>query len=180
MGVSGLYPHGDFPISAHRGHAIWPARQPCRDPNGRPFVRLGWVVSTPRRIWARLSFTSPLVFQWDGYLLVEHSSRSGILVRVEGPLVTRPADPYHRARAEAYNRALVAYSSPRHRPPDQRLWVEHAADPYRRRRLARVAAYLHGVPGGRVCATNCCGRQRTPLPLHRRRHHQRDRPPGRS
>ena len=50
-----------------------------------------------------------MVFDTDGYLLVENPAGSGRLTRVQGPLVTQPTNA-HAIITEAYNRALIAYS----------------------------------------------------------------------
>jgi hypothetical protein len=50
-----------------------------------------------------------MVFDTDGYLLIENPAGSGRLTRVQGPLVNQPANA-HALITEAYNRALIAYS----------------------------------------------------------------------
>ncbi len=120
-----------------------------------------------------------MVFDTDGYLLVERPAGSGKLVRVQGPLVTQPANA-HAIVTEAYNRALIAYSDLKTPVgPDQRLRAEHAgAGPVWAEASRCILADVHGVPRGRVRATNCGGRQRTPLPMHRRRGRRRDHEPA--
>src|SRR3984885_6978697 len=54
-------------------------------------------------------FQVPMVFDTDGYLLIENPAGSGRLTRVQGPLVTQPVNA-HAIVTEAYNRALIAYS----------------------------------------------------------------------
>ncbi len=77
-------------------------------PNQAPISGLAGLIYTPENPGETL-FQVPLVFDTDGYLLVERPAGSGKLVRVQGPLVTQPANG-HAIVTEAYNRALVAYS----------------------------------------------------------------------
>ena len=77
-------------------------------PNQAPISGLAGLLYTPENPGETL-FEVPLVFDTDGYLLVERPAGSGILVRVQGPLVTPPANA-HAIVTEAYNRALIAYS----------------------------------------------------------------------
>src|ERR1700761_2677877 len=77
-------------------------------PNQAPISGLASLIYTPENPGDTL-FQVPMVFDTDGYLLVERPAGSGILVRVQGPLVSQPA--YSQAViTEAYNRALIAYS----------------------------------------------------------------------
>src|ERR1700723_3613235 len=77
-------------------------------PNQAAISGLASLIYTPENPGETL-FQVPLVFDTDGYLLVERPVGSGKLVRVQGPLVTQPANSQELV-TEAYNRALVAYS----------------------------------------------------------------------
>jgi hypothetical protein len=77
-------------------------------PNQVPISGLASLIYTPENPGETL-FQVPMVFDTDGYLLVERPAGSGRLVRVQGPLVNQPANA-HAIVTEAYNRALVAYS----------------------------------------------------------------------
>ncbi len=77
-------------------------------PNQAPITGLASLIYTPENPGETL-FQVPMVFDTDGYLLIESPSGSGRLVRVQGPLVTQPANA-HAIITEAYNRALIAYS----------------------------------------------------------------------
>jgi hypothetical protein len=77
-------------------------------PNQAVISGLASLIYTPENPGETL-FQVPLVFDTDGYLLVERPVGSGKLVRVQGPLVTQPAHS-QAIVTEAYNRALVAYS----------------------------------------------------------------------
>ncbi len=77
-------------------------------PNQAPISGLASLIYTPENPGETL-FQVPMVFDTDGYLLVESPAGSGRLVRVQGPLVTQPANA-HAIITEAYNRALIAYS----------------------------------------------------------------------
>ena len=79
-----------------------------RGPNQAAISGLASLIYTPENPGETL-FQVPMVFDTDGYLLVEKPAGSGILVRVQGPLVNQPANA-HAVITEAYNRALVAYS----------------------------------------------------------------------
>ena len=77
-------------------------------PNQAAITGLASLIYTPENPGETL-FQVPMVFDTDGYLLVESPAGSGRLVRVQGPLVTQPANA-HAIITEAYNRALIAYS----------------------------------------------------------------------
>jgi len=77
-------------------------------PNQVPISGLASLIYTPENPGETL-FQVPMVFDTDGYLLVERPAGSGKLVRVQGPLVNPPANA-HAIVTEAYNRALIAYS----------------------------------------------------------------------
>jgi hypothetical protein len=77
-------------------------------PNQVPITGLASLIYTPENPGETL-FQVPMVFDTDGYLLVERPAGSGKLVRVQGPLVSQPANA-HAIVTEAYNRALIAYS----------------------------------------------------------------------
>ena len=77
-------------------------------PNQAPISGLASLIYTPENPGETL-FQVPMVFDTDGYLLVERPAGSGHLVRVQGPLVSQPTNA-HAMMTEAYNRALVAYS----------------------------------------------------------------------
>src|SRR3984957_18687525 len=77
-------------------------------PNQAAISGLASLIYTPENPGETL-FQVPLVFDTDGYLLVERPVGSGKPVRVQGPLVTQPAKS-QAIVTEAYNRALVAYS----------------------------------------------------------------------
>jgi hypothetical protein len=77
-------------------------------PNQTPISGLASLIYTPENPGETL-FQVPMVFDTDGYLLIENPAGSGRLVRVQGPLVTQPANA-HAVITEAYNRALIAYS----------------------------------------------------------------------
>ena len=117
-----------------------------------------------------------MVFDTDGYLLVESPAGSGSLVRVQGPLVTQPANA-HAIVTEAYNRALIAYSDLK--TPKAPINVyglsTQQLDPYGQKPLGAAwlasTAYLVGeyvqptVTGGNGHLYRCIAR----------RHHQRHR-----
>jgi hypothetical protein len=77
-------------------------------PNQVPISGLAGLIYTPEKPGETL-FQVPMVFDTDGFLLVERPAGSGHLVRVQGPLVSQPANA-HAIVTEAYNRGLVAYS----------------------------------------------------------------------
>ena len=77
-------------------------------PNQAAISGLASLIYTPENPGETL-FQVPMVFDTDGYLLVERPAGSGILARVQGPLVSQPANA-HAIVTEAYNRALVAFS----------------------------------------------------------------------
>src|ERR1700734_4076541 len=62
-------------------------------PNQAPISVCAGLIYTPENPGQTL-FQVPLVFDTDGYLLVERPMGSGKLVRVQGPLVTQPADSH--------------------------------------------------------------------------------------
>src|ERR1700722_5022216 len=77
-------------------------------PNQAGISGLAGLIYTPENPGETL-FQVPMVFDTDGFLLVEKPAGSGILVRVQGPLVSQPSNA-HAIITEAYNRALIAYS----------------------------------------------------------------------
>ena len=77
-------------------------------PNQAAISGLASLIYTPENPGETL-FQVPMMFDTDGYLLVEKPAGSGSLVRVQGPLVSQPANA-HAIITEAYNRALVAFS----------------------------------------------------------------------
>jgi hypothetical protein len=77
-------------------------------PNQTPITGLASLIYTPENPGETL-FQVPMLFDTDGYLLVERPAGSGRLVRVRGPLVNQPSNA-HAMVTEAYNRALIAYS----------------------------------------------------------------------
>src|SRR3984957_3543048 len=77
-------------------------------PNQPPTSGLASLIYTPENPGETL-FQVPMVFDTDGYLLIESPAGSGRLTRVQGPLVTQPTNA-HAITTEAYNRALIAYS----------------------------------------------------------------------
>jgi hypothetical protein len=77
-------------------------------PNQAGISGLAGLIYTPENPGETL-FQVPMVFDTDGYLLVERPAGSGILVRVQGPLVSQPSSA-HAIITEAYNRALIAFS----------------------------------------------------------------------
>ncbi len=77
-------------------------------PNQAPITGLASLIYTPETVGETL-FQAPLLFDSDGFVLVEQPAGSGRLVRVQGPLVNPPAQA-HATVTEAYNRALLAYS----------------------------------------------------------------------
>ena len=77
-------------------------------PNQAGISGLAGLIYTPENPGETL-FQVPMVFDTDGFLLIEKPVGSGHLVRVQGPLVTQPTNA-HAIMTEAYNRALIAYS----------------------------------------------------------------------
>jgi hypothetical protein len=77
-------------------------------PNQVPITGLAGLTYTPQNPGETL-FQAPMVFDTDGFLLIENPVGSGNLRRLQGPLVTTPANA-HAVITEAYNRALIAYS----------------------------------------------------------------------
>lgn len=77
-------------------------------PNQAPISGLAGLIYTPENPGETL-FQVPMLFDTDGYLLVESPAGSGRLTRVTGPLVTQPTGS-HAVIAECYNRALIAFS----------------------------------------------------------------------
>jgi hypothetical protein len=77
-------------------------------PNQAGISGLAGLIYTPENPGETL-FQVPMVFDTDGFLLVEKPAGSGILVRVQGPLVSQPSNA-HAIITEAYNRALIAFS----------------------------------------------------------------------
>ena len=60
-----------------------------QSPNQAPISGLASLIYTPENPGETL-FQVPMVFDTDGYLLIENPAGSGRLVRVQGPLVTQP------------------------------------------------------------------------------------------
>lgn len=78
-------------------------------PNKVPISGLASLIYTPENPGESL-FQVPMVFDTDGYLLIENPAGSGTLKRITGPLVTQPANA-QAIITEAYNRAFVAFSN---------------------------------------------------------------------
>ena len=78
-------------------------------PNAVPITGLASLIYTPENPGEQL-FQVPMVFDTDGFLLVEQPAGGGRLIRVTGPLVTQPANA-SAIITEAYNRAFVAFSN---------------------------------------------------------------------
>jgi hypothetical protein len=78
-------------------------------PNAVPISGLFGAIYTPENPGETL-FQAPLVFDTDGYLLIEKPVGSGSLQRIFSTLVTPPLNS-HAIMTEAYNRVLVAYSN---------------------------------------------------------------------
>ena len=79
-----------------------------QSPNQAAISGLAGLIYTPENPGETL-FQIPMVFDTDGFLLIEKPVGSGHLVRVQGPLVTQPANA-HALMTQAYNRALISYS----------------------------------------------------------------------
>src|SRR6202453_3831059 len=79
-----------------------------QSPNQAAISGLAGLIYTPENPGETL-FQVPMVFDTDGYLLIEKPVGSGHLVRIQGPLVTQPTNA-HAITTEAYNRARIAYS----------------------------------------------------------------------
>jgi hypothetical protein len=80
-----------------------------QSPNGDASINgLYGLIYTPEAP-GETKFRVPMAFDSDGFLLIENPVGTGRLVRVQGPLVTQPANS-HAIITEAYNRALIAYS----------------------------------------------------------------------
>ena len=77
-------------------------------PNQAAITGLAGLIYTPENPGETM-YQVPMMFDTDGFLLVEQPAGSGILKRVQGPLVSQPANA-HAIVTEAYNRALIAYS----------------------------------------------------------------------
>ena len=77
-------------------------------PNQAPISGLAGLVYTPENPGETL-FQAPILFDTDGFLLIEAPAGSGRLERIQGPLVTPPANS-HAIITECYNRALIAFS----------------------------------------------------------------------
>src|SRR3984957_1821469 len=106
MGVAAVCKNCRFqPTTVATRYGLQTAMQ---GPNQAGISGLASLIYTPENPGETL-FQVPLVFDTDGYLLVEKPAGSGILVRVQGPLVSQPANA-HALVTEAYNRALIAYS----------------------------------------------------------------------
>ena len=79
-----------------------------QSPNQAAISGLAGLIYTPENPGETL-FQVPMVFDTDGFLLIEKPVGSGHLVRVQGPLVTQPTNA-HALMTQAYNRALISYS----------------------------------------------------------------------
>jgi hypothetical protein len=77
-------------------------------PNQAAITGLAGLIYTPENPGETL-YQVPMIFDTDGFLLIESPASSGRLVRVQGPLVSQPANA-HAIVTEAYNRALIAFS----------------------------------------------------------------------
>jgi hypothetical protein len=77
-------------------------------PNQAPITGLAGLTYTPENS-GETFYQVPMIFDTDGYLLIERPAGSGILVRVQGPLVSQPLNA-HAIITEAYNRGLITYS----------------------------------------------------------------------
>ena len=77
-------------------------------PNQASITGLASLIYTPDNPGETL-FEAPMIFDTDGFLLVEAPAGSGRLKRIQGPLVSQPAGS-HAIISECYNRALIAFS----------------------------------------------------------------------
>jgi hypothetical protein len=77
-------------------------------PNQTSITGLASLIYTPENS-GEILFDAPMLFDTDGFLLVETPAGSGILKRVQGPLVNQPKGS-HAIISECYNRALIAFS----------------------------------------------------------------------
>ncbi len=77
-------------------------------PNQAPISGLAGLVYTPENPGEML-FQAPMIFDTDGFLLIEAPAGSGRLERIQGPLISPPVNS-HAIFTECYNRALIAFS----------------------------------------------------------------------
>src|ERR1700677_169096 len=78
-------------------------------PNQAPISGIASLIYTPENPGETL-FQVPMIFDTDGFLLIETPIGSGHLKRITGPLVTQPTNA-HAIITECYNRALIAFSN---------------------------------------------------------------------
>jgi hypothetical protein len=78
-------------------------------PNQAPISGIASLIYTPENPGETL-FQVPMIFDTDGFLLIEAPIGSGHLKRITGPLVTQPTNA-HAIITECYNRALIAFSN---------------------------------------------------------------------
>src|ERR1700744_1255100 len=119
-----------------------------QSPNQAAITGLAGLIYTPENPGETL-FQVAMVFDTDGFLLIENPVGSGHLVRVQGPLVTQPTNA-HALITEAYNRALIAYSDLKTPRAPINVYALNAQqlDPYGQKPLGApwqpAAAYLVG------------------------------------
>ena len=77
-------------------------------PNQAPISGLAGLIYTPENP-AETLFQIPMLFDTDGFLLIESPAGSGRLKPVQGTLVTPPVES-HAIISQCYNRALIAFS----------------------------------------------------------------------
>jgi hypothetical protein len=78
-------------------------------PNQAPISGIASLIYTPENPGETL-FQVPMIFDTDGFLLIETPVGSGHLKRITGPLVMQPTNA-HAIITECYNRALIAFSN---------------------------------------------------------------------
>ena len=78
-------------------------------PKQAPISGIASLIYTPENPGETL-FQVPMIFDTDGFLLIEKPVGSGNLKRVTGPLVTQPTNA-QAIITECYNRALIAFSN---------------------------------------------------------------------
>lgn len=117
-------------------------------PNQAAITGLAGLIYTPENPGESL-FQVPMIFDTDGYLLIEAPVGSGHLKRVTGPLVSQPENA-HAIISECYNRGLIAFSdleSPRG-PLNVYGLSTQKLDPYGQRAIGAAwlasTAYLVG------------------------------------
>jgi hypothetical protein len=77
-------------------------------PNQAPISGIASLIYTPENPGETL-FQVPMIFDTDGFLLIETPVGSGHLKRVTGPIVTQPTNA-QAIITECYNRALITFS----------------------------------------------------------------------